>query len=221
MEREIRITADGSHTLFIPGLNEPYHSVNGAITESMHVFIRNGLDRFTRAKVRILEFGFGTGLNAFLTLLEAGKKELTVSYTSIEKYPITVAEQAILNYPEQLGGTNRDVFMALHEAPWEEDVRISGSFTLHKIKGDFTAIELFPACDLVYFDAFAPEIQPELWSEDLFKKVAYAMEPAGILVTYSAKGSVKRALQAVGLKVSKHPGPPGKREIISALKSGI
>jgi len=218
MEREFRITADGSHTLFVKGLNEPYHSVNGAITESMQVFIRNGLKAAGKKKIRVLEFGFGTGLNALLTLLEAARSGLEVGYHTLEKYPVTLEEADRLNYPDLLGEGSGEMLSALHRAPWDTVVEINPSFILEKIRGDFTEIEHFPRADLVYYDAFAPDIQPGLWTEELFFRIAGAMEEGGILVTYSAKGSVRRALQAAGLRVEKLPGPPGKREVLRAVK---
>ncbi len=221
MYREIRTTADGSHTLFIPELNEPYHSVNGAITESEHIFIRNGLLFMKKEKISILEFGFGTGLNALLTAMEAKKRELSIHYTAIEKYPLTTKEVASLNYPQILGEEANPLFIKIHEASWDENIEIFPGFTLHKINNGFLETDHFPVTDLVYFDAFAPEIQPELWSEELFKKIARNMNNNGILVTYSSKGSVKRALQSAGFNVEKVPGPPGKREITRAILTNL
>ncbi|MFZ5940921.1 MAG: tRNA (5-methylaminomethyl-2-thiouridine)(34)-methyltransferase MnmD [Bacteroidota bacterium] len=219
MEREFRITADGSHTLFIPGLKEPYHSMNGALTESKHIFIRGGLDFMDPGPVSILEFGFGTGLNALLTAIEAAKRKCNIRYTTLEKYPLGPDEVRGLNYPGLLGEGASELFTAIHEAPWEEEVALGEYFTLRKLRCDFRQPEAFPPTDLVYFDAFAPDVQPALWSDDLFVRIAAGMRPGAVLVTYSAKGSVKRSLQAAGFHVQKLPGPPGKREMIRAVRS--
>lgn len=215
MKRIIEHTEDGSATLFVPELNEHYHSVKGARTESQHIFINMGLKASTAPQPRILEIGFGTGLNALLTLEVAGQEKRRVHYTGIEFYPLSWEEVDALKY------SDNPLFQRLHTAPWEEDVEVSSFFTLRKRKGDANIIaESERALDLVYFDAFAPEKQPEMWSEQLFRTLYVNMNTGGILTTYCAKGVVRRLLQTVGFHVERLPGPPGgKREILRATKT--
>ena len=240
MERIIERTEDGSATLFVPELNEHYHSVKGARTESQHIFIDMGLKASAAIRPRILEIGFGTGLNALLTLESAGQEKRAVHYTGIELYPLSWEEVDVLNY------SDHPLFKELHTAPWDTDVNITPYFTLHKIQGDVNkvisgerlgisdkspinhsslianplSLTPNPYFDLVYFDAFAPEKQPEMWSEELFRNIYASMNANGILTTYCAKGVIRRLLQAVGFTVERLPGPPGgKREILRATKT--
>lgn len=226
MKRIIERTEDGSATLFVPELNEHYHSVKGARTESQHIFIDMGLKASTAIQPHILEIGFGTGLNALLTLETAEQEKRPVHYTGIELYPLSWEEVDILNY------SDNPLFKELHTTSWNKDVNITPCFTLHKIKGDvnrvisdkqLAVIGEPPAnysFDLVYFDAFAPEKQPELWREELFRNIYSCMNYNGILTTYCAKGVIRRLLQAVGFTVERLPGPPGgKREILRATKT--
>ncbi|AMM51178.1 SAM-dependent methyltransferase [Rufibacter sp. DG15C] len=217
MALEVRQTRDGSTTLFVPELNEHYHSVHGALQESLHVFIKMGLeDALTRtATVRILEVGFGTGLNALLTLQHTLATKAEVVYDTLEKYPLSMEmvnqlgfDKFILN-PELL-----DFFTPLHAEPWEQPVAITPQFMLRKLETDLEAFAPAPeSYNLVYFDAFAPEKQPHLWTDAIFQKMYDALAPGGTLVTYCAKGSFKRSLKAAGFKVEALPGPPGKREM--------
>lgn len=238
MERIIEYTADGSATLFVPELDEHYHSVKGALTESSHIFIDMGLKTSAAPSPRILEIGFGTGLNALLTLIEAEKSGRQVHYTGIELYPLpweTVEKLGYTNEERRATGDEQAAqwMKALHTSPWEEDVRITPHFTLRKIQGDFTSMECpspiadhspsiadhSPLFSLIYFDAFAPEKQPEMWTQELFDRLYVMMEKDGILTTYCAKGVVRRMLQAAGFTVERLPGPPGgKREILRAKK---
>lgn len=212
-------TADGSNTLFVPELDEHYHSVKGALTESQHIFIQMGLNHSQAESPHVLEIGFGTGLNAFLTLLEAEKQQRKVCFTSIERYPLKEDIVRKLGYPEIIAPEKSEKFYALHTAPWNQFVEISPCFTLHKIEGDFTHFDFQSHYDVVYFDAFAPEKQPEMWSQPLFDRLYRQMNPGGILTTYCAKGVVRRMLQAAGFTVERLPGPPGgKREILRANK---
>lgn len=212
-------TADGSNTLYVPELNEHYHSVKGALTESAHIFIQMGLNHAQAANPRVLEIGFGTGLNAFLTLLEAEKSQRAIHFTSIERFPLSEDIVRKLSYPETIAPEECEKFYALHTAPWNQEVKISPYFTLHKIEGDFTEFSFNEYYDVVYFDAFAPEKQPEMWSQPLFDNLYRQMNPGGILTTYCAKGVVRRMLQAAGFTVERLPGPPGgKREILRATK---
>ncbi|MDR1357105.1 MAG: tRNA (5-methylaminomethyl-2-thiouridine)(34)-methyltransferase MnmD [Tannerellaceae bacterium] len=214
---EIRQTADGSHTLFVPSMNEHYHSVNGAIQESMHVFIRAGLCRLTKESIRVLEVGFGTGLNALLTLLEAERREkLSIEYHAVELYPLPASLTSGLNYAEQLCPGREELFASLHAAPWGEYARITPNFLLHKIKGDCNCCELPFSIDLLYFDAFAPDKQPEMWNRSLFDALYARMSDGGLLTTYCAKGEVRRMMQKAGYSVERIPGPLGKREMLRA-----
>lgn len=212
MKRIIKQTEDGSATLFVPELDEHYHSVKGARTESQHIFIDMGLKASGALCPRILEIGFGTGLNALLTLEAAEQDRRPVHYTGIELYPLSWEEVDVLKYSEN------PLFKELHTATWEEDVNITPYFTLRKIQGDANSV-ISDKFDLVYFDAFAPEKQPEMWNEELFRNLYANMNVNGILTTYCAKGVIRRLLQTVGFKVERLTGPPGgKREILRAMK---
>ncbi|MCC7222283.1 MAG: tRNA (5-methylaminomethyl-2-thiouridine)(34)-methyltransferase MnmD [Chitinophagales bacterium] len=219
---QLIITADGSHTLFAPQFDEHYHSVHGAIAESEHVFLNAGFAHLPQhlPLVRILEMGFGTGLNAFLTCLAAKNQGRTVCYTAIEAYPIAIEQALRLNYAEQLGLPNQQpLFEALHRAAPNQQVAIQPHFCFCQQVGDLLSTELPDAhYHLVYYDAFAPTSQPELWTSAVFEQLYHALLPQGILVTYCAKGSVKRALRAVGFVLETLPGPPRKREMTRATK---
>jgi tRNA U34 5-methylaminomethyl-2-thiouridine-forming methyltransferase MnmC len=234
METEIRLTDDGSYTLYVPEIDECYHSTYGAIRESMHIFIRAGLhvwlaDRkpdepddagdVTNQKngINILEIGLGTGLNVLLTLCEAERLKIKMRYTALELYPLTADHALRLNYPERLH-TDRRLFEKIHRSPWEEEAHITPSFTLHKTKTDFICYEPQELFDVVYFDAFSPEKQPELWSEEGFGKIYKHAGHGAALTTYCAKGTVRRAMQAAGFVVERLPGPPGKREMLRGRK---
>ncbi|MCD9582960.1 tRNA (5-methylaminomethyl-2-thiouridine)(34)-methyltransferase MnmD [Tenacibaculum maritimum] len=222
MKREIIITSDGSTTIHLPDWNEQYHSKHGAIQEAYHVFIRNGLEALPIANISILEIGFGTGLNCFITFLEAQKKAISINYTGVEGYPIQKEELEKLNYVTALSaGSQSAIFDKMHEVLWNEEQEITKEFSLLKKQQFFEDIDEENAYDLVYFDAFGATNQPELWTEVIFEKMYKAMKKGGILVTYSAKGSVRRAMQAVGFVVERLPGPPGKREMLRAVKTII
>ena len=191
------LTEDGSTTLFIPELNEHYHSIHGAVQESMHIFIREGYEQIRNFPACIFEAGFGTGLNAFLTFLVSEKEGRSIHYSAIEKYPLEDHLVRLLNYPEKTDPAKAEVFQAIHNAPWCHDIRISEHFTLHKIKGDLREVQLLDTTyDLVYFDAFGPAVQPELWTEEIFRMIYRSMKEDSFLVTYSVKGSVTMALKA-------------------------
>lgn len=216
---QIEQTADGSQTLFVPELNEHYHSVKGALTESEHIFIRMGLEHSSVEAPHVLEIGFGTGLNAFLTLLTADTDQRNIHYTTLERYPVTPALIEQLTYPELICPERKDDFQALHQAAWNTDVQLTPYFTLHKVETDFTSYTFPATYDVIYFDAFAPEKQPEMWTQSLFDTLCQQLNPQGILTTYCAKGAVRRMLQAAGFTVERLPGPPGgKREILRATK---
>lgn len=216
---ELERTADGSYTLYVPELNEHYHSVKGALTESQHIFIEMGLKHSPAPEPRILEIGLGTGLNAFLTLIAAEEMQRKVHYTGIERYPLAEETLRQLDYPGIIGKKHEEDYYAIHQAPWEKETNLSPWFTLHKIEGDFTRHTFQKGYDIIYFDAFAPEKQPEMWEQALFNTLYNVLNEGGILTTYCAKGVVRRMLQTAGFTVERLPGPPGgKREILRATK---
>ncbi|WP_299257280.1 tRNA (5-methylaminomethyl-2-thiouridine)(34)-methyltransferase MnmD [uncultured Aquimarina sp.] len=224
LKREIITTSDGSTTIHFPELDEQYHSKHGAINEAKHVFIKSGFDHILASRkfpeLNILEIGFGTGLNAFITYLEAFKNDQKINYVGIEAYPVPLDEVKFLNYVAQLSAVNEQtIFDMMHKSPWEDLNRISSSFFLTKRKQFFAEIEDKNCFDLIYFDAFGARVQPELWGVDIFLVMYEALMDKGVLVTYSAKGSVRRAMQEVGFVVERLPGPPGKREMLRATKN--
>lgn len=220
INRELQLTADGSHTLFIPEMDEHYHSVNGAVQESLHIFIGAGLHSVEKPKVRILEIGFGTGLNAFLTLKEQmlTGKPFEIEYYSVELYPLPSDVVKTLNYGQLIWPERKELFFALHEAEWNCPVAITNRFTLHKIEGDSNSCVLPEQLDLIYFDAFAPDKQPEMWNPEIFQKLYHHASEEGVIVTYCAKGEVRRRMQAAGFAMQRLPGPPGKRHILWGQK---
>lgn len=220
MKPEIKITADGSPTLYLAAMDEHYHSTFGAIQESQHVFIRAGFDLCPGNDIRVLEIGFGTGLNCCLTLLAAIGSGKTVHYCTLEKYPLPAGIWQQLDYDAQLPAAGSGLFSSLHQAGWNKKIAIAPGFFLQKIEADLLQFDFaaMPTFDLVYFDAFSPEKQPELWEQPVFERICAAMNEGGIVVTYCAKGAVRRAMQAAGMAVERIPGPPGKREMIRARK---
>lgn len=216
--RELQLTADGSHTLFLPGMDEHYHSVNGAVQESRHIFIDAGMKEAVKDELQVLEIGFGTGLNAFLTLLEAETSGKRVIYHTVELYPLQPELVRALNYPAVICPEKESLFYALHESPWDQPVEIIPYFTLYKIEGDSNTCRLPEAADLIYFDAFAPDKQPGMWHQEIFNKLYSHTAENGILTTYCAKGVVRRMMQEAGYTVERIPGPPGKREMLRARK---
>lgn len=213
-----KITKDGSSTLFVPELDEYYHSVHGAIQESIHVFIRMGFDQCHKNSIEIFELGFGTGLNAMLTFTEADKKKKRVNYFAIEKYPLQDHIINNLNYFRD-DPVLTEIYREMNGCEWNKPIRIKDHFCLYKIHEDMLDCMIDNKFDLVYFDAFAPNAQPELWEEPVFKKLFEAMNPGGILVTYCAKGEVRRNMIKCGFEVERLPGPPGKREMLRSVKT--
>jgi tRNA U34 5-methylaminomethyl-2-thiouridine-forming methyltransferase MnmC len=211
-------TSDGSHTIYVPELNEHYHSIHGAVQESNFIFISTGFDRCRANPVSIFEVGFGTGLNALLTAIKSVSGKREVNYTAIEKYPVDVTIIRSINHHLFAGESGKELSDLIHSAPWDQWVHICRNFNLRKIKGDITVCPLSGKYDLIYFDAFGPDKQPEMWTVELFASIASVTEKDGALVTYSAKGEVKRNLKACGYEVTLLPGPPGKRQIIRAVK---
>lgn len=222
-KRQVQLTEDGSHTIFIPAKNVTYHSMYGALQESRHVFIDCGLKYFrhhsseVQGSIRVFEMGLGTGLNALLTWNDASSLKQKIVYHAVELYPLTDTEIQSLNYDDLI--LNKNIQLAvIHQAPWNELIELDEYFSFIKIKEniqDFITSENF---HIIYFDAFDPNTQPELWTEKIFKKMFSMLYANGILVTYSSKGAVQRAMKAAGFVIEKLKGPPGKREIIRAIK---
>lgn len=220
MKREILITSDGSTTIHLPEWNENYHSKHGAIQEAQHVFINNGLSLFKNHSISILEIGFGTGLNAFLTMLESEKFNQKIQYHGVEAYPVEMDEINKLNYVNELQATEKQtLFNKMHTLSWNESAEITDDFTMIKRKQFFDEIDDLNSFDLIYFDAFGFRVQPENWSTSIFQKMYNALKPNGVLVTYAARGVVKRSMIEVGFSVEKLEGPPGKREMFRATKT--
>ncbi len=221
MKHEIIITQDGSTSIYIPELDETYHSKFGAIQEAKHVFIKNGLDLFEDgSEISILEIGFGTGLNAIITLLEAEKRQLKINYVGVEAYPVAANEIVQLNYVTQLEAPEKQVcFEFIHACEWEKEIAITPYFSITKRKQFFSDIKDKNLFDLIYFDAFGFPVQPELWNETIFKIMYDALKEKGILTTYACRTSIKKAMQFVGFETLKLPGAPGKREMLRAIKN--
>jgi len=211
-------TGDGSHTIFVPEIDEHYHSVHGAVQESTYIFIKNGFEVCKADPLNIFEVGFGTGLNALLTAIKSMSGKREVNYTSIEKYPLDEKIIKSLNHHNYAGEKAREIFHLIHSTPWNISVNICKNFNLKKIETDFTTEPPSGRYDLIYFDAFGPDKQPEMWTREMFTRISALTNKNGILVTYSAKGEVKRSLIVCGFDVTMVPGPPGKRQMIRAVK---
>lgn len=223
IEKKYFLTADGSPTLYMEVFNEYYHSKHGAVQEAKHVYLKKGLAYWQSLHPQstlctIFEMGLGTGLNAVLTAEEALKQTLPIHYHSIEAYPLSSAELNEAKFSSFYQGKEKQLYTAIHDCPWGKDVEISTYFTLHKIHSllqNYTPQQTF---DVVYYDAFGARSQPEIWEDSCFDALVSAMNPGGVFVTYSAKGSVRRALEKRGLVVELVPGPPGKREMIRGVR---
>ncbi|MEX2234110.1 MAG: tRNA (5-methylaminomethyl-2-thiouridine)(34)-methyltransferase MnmD [Cyclobacteriaceae bacterium] len=217
---EIITTSDGSHTLRNKQLNETYHSIHGALQESMHVFIKNGLlyhfENHHTKNISILEVGFGTGLNALLTLQHAIQHHFRIRYTTLEPFPLREDVWSKLNYADS--DKDKQHFKALHEAGWGSEIAFTPEFMILKLNTSLQEAQLNEVYDVIYFDAFAPAVQPELWVYETLEKVTALLKPGGVFVTYSAKGQLKRDLKSLGLKVETLPGPPGKNEMVRAVR---
>jgi tRNA U34 5-methylaminomethyl-2-thiouridine-forming methyltransferase MnmC len=223
MEREIRTTQDGSKTLYIKDLNENYHSHHGALQEANHVFIKNGLNLVNYYEINILELGFGTGLNALVTINDFLKndKNHVINYFTVEKYPVNIEEVSELDYGSSFEHPEiKDFYEKLHQCPWNEKTEILSGFFFTKFQCDFFDIEnlTLPKINLVYYDCFGARVQPDLWEDKIFKIVSNTMENEGLITTYSSKGSVRRILKDLNFEVEKKAGPPGKREMMIATK---
>ncbi|MEQ8909289.1 MAG: tRNA (5-methylaminomethyl-2-thiouridine)(34)-methyltransferase MnmD [Vicingaceae bacterium] len=220
MKKQRIQTADGSHSFYLPEMDEQYHSKHGSIAESQHIFIEAGLKEVAKQKsdIQIFEVGMGTGLNVFLTALAARDQNLAVYLESIEAFPIDYPEAASLNYAELLE-EDGSLFNTIHEVDWNKSIQLQPNFTLKKVEAKLEEYDFDQKFDLVYFDAFAPEKQAKMWQEAIFKKLFKAMNEEAVLVTYCVKGIIRRRLQALCFEVEKLPGPPGgKREMLRARK---
>jgi tRNA U34 5-methylaminomethyl-2-thiouridine-forming methyltransferase MnmC len=211
-------TSDGSHTIFVPELNEHYHSIHGAVQESSLVYIENGLGFCKTNPLNVFEVGFGTGLNALLTATSDYAEKLTIYYTSIEKEPLSKSVINTLNHWRFAGRNGKKIFDLIQNTRWGEFEKLSNNFYLRKIKGDLIKDNIEGKFDVIFFDAFGPDKQPEIWSQEIFEKISEITNTGGIFVTYSAKGEVRRLLREYGFVVTLLPGPPGKREMIRATK---
>ena len=214
-------TGDGSSTLYIEELNETFHSLHGALRESTHVFIEAGLKPVLAEQqpVHVLEIGFGTGLNALLTLEVALKSAASIHFTTLEPFPLPADVVKQLNYSRLFPEATAAFWEKIHFSAWDEPIALLPNFTLHKLK---TRLEDYPApadhFDVVYYDAFAPSKQSEMWSLENLEKTVQAMKPGALLVTYCASGQFKRNLKALHLEVETLPGPPGKKEMVRGRK---
>jgi tRNA U34 5-methylaminomethyl-2-thiouridine-forming methyltransferase MnmC len=219
MMSKIVKTEDGSFTLFSSKFKEHYHSTYGALNESMLVYIENGLKYYNKKSINIFELGFGTGLNAILTYIQSLKSNLTINYHTIELYPLKPEIISELDYNELLSEYELSIFNKMHNSSWDTEIEISENFFLKKINIDFEGFVFNEKYDIIYFDAFAPDTQPNLWSTENFIKLYDSLNPKGIITTYSSKGIVKRNLRDAGFNVSRLPGPNGKRHVIRAEKN--
>lgn len=221
-QKQIIISDDGSHTIELMGMNEQYHSTHGAIQESKHVYINHGLERkaLYQKEIHILEVGMGTGLNVLLSWIYAKKNALKIYYHAIEAFPISKELWSQLNYTQKLELPNsKEIFNKIHSSPWDEKINLDKDFVLVKMVETIQESSLAEnAFDIVYFDAFNPDLEPNLWTEEVFQKIYNCMKSNGVLTTYSTKGKVKRAMKSCGFTIEKKPGPPGKREILNAIK---
>lgn len=213
-------TSDGSHTIFLPEMNEQYHSVNGAITESEYVYIDQGYRFFQGENPKVFEVGFGTGLNCLLTELQAEKDKRPTFYIAIEKYPLEKNVTCQLNFGQLISIHAQHIFERIHGCKWNEVESISENFSLLKIKADLIDYNLtqIENCNVIYFDAFGPDKQPEMWTPLIFNKISKLTSAGGVLVTYSAKGDVRRELATSGFEMERLPGPPGKIHMLRGIK---
>lgn len=221
MDKQLVVTEDGSHSIYLPELDEHYHSRHGAIQESKHVFISAGLRSVCPglSKAEVLEIGMGTGLNAFLTWLESKELGNDICYTTLEPFPVSKEIVKQLNYPELLEAEDqKEIFKKIHKLPFDQVESFNGKFTFLKRCETVQDAELLQKYHLIYFDAFGPRVQPEMWTEEVFRKLYECLVPGGALVTYCAKGEVKRTLKTIGFEVETLPGPPGKREMVRAAR---
>jgi len=217
MNTTIVKTNDGSDTILNKDINECYHSKHGAIVEAKHIFIKNGLLNFKKNKTKILEVGFGSGLNTLLTLIKAKKNNIKIIYDTIEPFPLNKEIYEQLNYYKILD-TSRDLFLKIHNCLWEKRIKINDFFFIKKQKTSLSNFNSNIKYDIIYFDAFSPRKQPEMWSEHILTKTYNLLNKNGYLITYCSKGSFKRILNKIGYDIEIINGPIGKREITRASR---
>ena len=215
MTQKIIVTNDGSHSVLVSAINESYHSKHGAIAEAKHVFIKNGLLSANKKNITILEVGFGTGLNTLLSYQNSNQKDIAIDYHTIEPYPIKKDTYTLLNFPDLIG-EKKDVFFKLHNSKWEFKNQITKNFYLTKHNVSLQNYNTHKKFDVIYFDAFSPNKQPDLWTESILKKIHSKLKDDGFLITYCAKGTFRRTLKKIGFNVVSLDGPPGKRQITRA-----
>lgn len=223
MEPVIKITSDGSQTIYLPALDEHYHSIHGALTESMHVFIHTGLEAvlsLNKKNIRVLEIGLGTGLNALLTLLHMRDDKRQVRYTALEPHPLSSEITGVISFENILNSTDvQHWYTAIHKAEFDIKINLTDSFTFIKHHTGLEDMNFSETYDLIYFDAFSPKVQPDIWKTENFEKLFRATNVNGILVTYCAQGAVRRSMQHAGYVVERLPGPPHKREMLRAKRT--
>jgi tRNA U34 5-methylaminomethyl-2-thiouridine-forming methyltransferase MnmC len=220
MKLELKSTADGSFTLYLPEMDEQYHSLNGAVTESEHVFLKMGFNFHPSANPAVFEVGFGTGLNALLTAYQAEVTKRKVFYTAVENHPLSPELVEELDYGRFVPERGIELYRTIHECNWNVPIQITPCFSLLKLNADFTVSlqNLKLKSDIVYFDAFAPDKQPEMWTQQIFMELYDQLLPGGVLVTYSAKGEIRRRMNDAGFRTERLPGPPGKKEMLRGIK---
>jgi Uncharacterized conserved protein len=223
--REIEYTQDGSTTLYMPEIDEHYHSTHGAVIEARHVYIKEALEKRLSLSpdsfsLSVLEVGFGTGLNALLTFLWAEKYHIKIHYTTLELYPLSIDIIRQINFPLVMESDCTPQYEAMHLACWNRPCPLSDFFVLDKRNMDLVNDKLEGRFDVVYFDAFAPDKQPEMWQDSIYRKVYDSLNESAVLSTYCSKGVVRRGLQQVGFQMERIPGPPGKREMLRGIKKG-
>ena len=217
MKKEFLLTKDGSHTIFIPELNETYHSKNGAIQESYHVYIKNGINLLDVAEINILEIGFGTGLNVLLTYLESKKQNLKINYHTVEAFPLDLEIIKNVNYTDFIG--EKEFYETSHQLSWNETHVITPFFKFTKHLMNFKEIDFENEFNIVFFDAFGYDVQPDLWTISQFKKMYKALKINGILTTYACRTIIIQNMKTAGFITQKKEGAPGKREMLNAFKS--
>ena len=215
---ELILTEDGSHSLYVKELDEPYHSIHGAVTESEHVFIKAGLKATSGNQIDIFEMGFGTGLNAFLTLLEIRGSGKIVNYYGLDNHPLEAGILGSLNYPSLYPEDKGKIFQDILMAPWNQRININNEFILEKTEGDIRNMDFLDRFNIVYFDAFSPDKQPDLWTVGVFTRIFRSMKSGSILTTYSSKGQIRRNMAEAGFRVEKLPGPLKKHDMTRAWK---
>ncbi len=218
MKREIILTEGGSNSIYLPEMDETYHSTHGSIQEAQYVFLKNGIHRVFSSELSVFEVGFGTGLNALISLIHSSEKQ-KIHYHSIEAFPVEMELIEKINYCSILGEEYKNDFFKMHSVEWGSAHQISTAFSLLKIQEKIQGYSLNEKFyDIIFFDAFGPRAQSEMWTEEILAKMYKGLKKGGFLTTYCAQGQFKRNLKSVGFSVEAIPGPPGKREMTLAWK---